>query len=139
MSELKSELSEKSPYYISKYRFLELKNYCLQYLDWKAAIRALDGYPVKSKFLVVPSYEDPTKESLVEKAVITREELEFRIHTIQRAAEAADPDLAYWIIKGVTIPASYETLSLKHDIPCGRDTYYRRYRKFFCILDKLRG
>lgn len=136
---IKPEVSKKNPYHISKYRMLELRNFCLQYIDWKATLRALDGYPCKSKYLVVPSREDQTQESLVERAVITRQELEYRVNVVETAAKAADPELEYWILKGVTIPESFDILLLKHKIPCSRDTYYKRYRKFFCILDKLRG
>ena len=138
-TKIKPELSKKNPHYISKFRFYELRNYCLQYFEWKAAIRNADGYKCRSRFIVVPPNTDLVQESYVEKAVITRDDLAIRIRTIELAAEMADKELAPWILKGVTIPASYEYLSAKHSIPCSRDTYYKRYRKFFCILDKLRG
>lgn len=138
-TKIKPELSKKNPHYISKYRFYELRNHCLQYFEWKAALKAADGYNRRSRFIVVEPNEDMLQDSYVEKAVITREDLQVRIHTIELAAELTDKELAPWILKGVTIPASYEYLSLKLNIPCSRDTYYKRYRKFFCILDKLRG
>ena len=138
-TKIKPELSKKNPHYISKHRFYELRNYCLQYYEWKAALRNADGYNCKSRFIVVDPNEDMMKESYVEKAVITREDLQLRIHTIELAADVTDKELAPWILKGVTIPASYDYLSMREGIPCSRDTYYKRYRKFFCVLDKLRG
>ena len=32
---IRSELSKKNKYYISKHRYLELKHFCLQYYEWK--------------------------------------------------------------------------------------------------------
>ena len=40
----KPELSKKSPYYIPKRRYYELKNFCLQYPDWKKALEQINGW-----------------------------------------------------------------------------------------------
>lgn len=44
----KPELSKKSPFYITKYRYYELKNFCLQYPDWKKALEQVDGWESSS-------------------------------------------------------------------------------------------
>lgn len=44
----KPELSKKSPFYITKYRYYELKNFCLQYLDWKKALEQANGWESSS-------------------------------------------------------------------------------------------
>lgn len=138
-TELKPELSKKNPYYISRYRFYELRNFCLQYADWKATIRSLDGYKCDAKFIVVEKDQPMLGDSIVERAVITREELENRIRLVEKVAEITEPSLAKWLLKGVTVRSSYDYLKTRHNIPCSRDTYYKLYRKFFCVLDKLRG
>ena len=48
------------------------------------------------------------------------------------------PTLYSYIIKGVIEGKSYTYLKTKLGIPCGRDMYYKRYRKFFWILNKSR-
>lgn len=44
MKHEKPELSRKNPYFLPKYRYLELKNFCFQYNDWKRALARLDGW-----------------------------------------------------------------------------------------------
>lgn len=44
MKHEKPELSRKNPYCLPKYRYLELKNFCFQYNDWKRALARLDGW-----------------------------------------------------------------------------------------------
>lgn len=44
MKHEKPELSRKNPYRLPKYRYLELKNFCFQYNDWKRALARLDGW-----------------------------------------------------------------------------------------------
>ena len=44
MKHEKPELSRKNPYCLPKYRYLELKNFCFQYNDWKRALARLNGW-----------------------------------------------------------------------------------------------
>ena len=48
------------------------------------------------------------------------------------------PALYSYIIKGVIEGKSYTYLKTKLGIPCGRDMYYERYRKFFWVLNESR-
>lgn len=140
MSDIKNELSKKNEFYIPKYRMLELRNFCLQYVDWKAMVRMIDGYKSESKYMTSllqdNNYFD---DSSVEITVLRRNELIHKIWVVDEAAKLAAKDLAPYIIKGVTIPESYDILDAKHNIPCSRNEYYKTYRKFFYVLDKIRG
>jgi hypothetical protein len=51
----------------------------------------------------------------------------------------ADKDLYLYLLKAVTEGLSYTHLKTKLDIPCGKDMYYDRYRKFFWLLSEFRG
>ena len=130
----RSELSPKNKYYISKYRYLELKNFCLQYPDWKKALTQLS--PLKAHFGKISSgnFSDPTADN-----AILIDKYQSLISIIDTTAKQADAFLAPWIIKGVTENYSYEYLHLKLEMPTSRDTYYDRYRKFFWILDSTRN
>ena len=134
---IKPELSRKNPYYISKYRFYELKNFCMQYAEWKKLIIQIDGYTNNHE--IVHINKEKTKISIVESSVLLRDTLRARIDIVEEAAKLTGSDLSKWILKGVTSPVSYDYLYLNLGIPCSRDTYYKRYRMFFYILDKLRG
>ena len=61
-----------------------------------------------------------------------------RIELIDETAIDADPCLYEYIIKGVTEGKSYTYLKTVLGIPCGKDMYYDRYRKFFWLLSKKR-
>ena len=131
MKNQRAMLSTKNKYWIPKFRYLELKNFCLQYPDWKLALKEISL--LQSHLFVVPSNKvtDPTN-----RMVECRSYYEENIHLIESIAEEADPDLAKWILRGVTESLSYDYLKYQLEIPAGRDMYYDRYRRFFWILDK---
>lgn len=61
-----------------------------------------------------------------------------RIKLIEKTAIETDPYLYSYIIKGVTESKSYTYLKTVLGIPCGKDLYYDRYRRFFWLLNKAR-
>ena len=61
-----------------------------------------------------------------------------RIKLIEKAAKESDEFLYTYILKAVTEGLSYTYLKTKMDIPCGRDMYYDRYRRFFWLLSEMR-
>lgn len=132
---IKPELSRSNPYWISKHRYYELKHFCMQYREWGEMVFVVDGY-MKPKLDIRTDQHyiaDPTA-----KASIKRLELLGKIKMLQEAAEKADPFLSDYILRGVTSGMSYDEMNAKKPIPCCRDIYYERCRKFFWILDKLR-
>ena len=62
-----------------------------------------------------------------------------RIELIERVAVEADKFLHNYILKAVTENLSYTYLRTKLSIPCGRDMYYDRYRRFFWLLSEARN
>lgn len=57
---------------------------------------------------------------------------------VEQTAIEADANLAYYILKAVTEGLSYSHLKARLEIPCGKDMYYDRYRRFFWLLSKIR-
>lgn len=131
---MKTELSPKNKYWISKHRYLELKNFCLQYPDWKLALNSISFLKTFSEFSPSGNFSDPTFI-----IACKRERYKQNIKLIEDAAKEADYALYQWIIKGVTSSYGYDYLKYQLDIPASRDMYYDRYRKFFWILDKKKG
>lgn len=134
---IRPELSRDNKYWISKHRYYELKHFCLQYPLWKTAYNAFDdtGIPL-SMIEKVPTSNmpgDPTGKRAVMKAYYKE-----KIDLIERVALDADQYLYDYILKAVTEGLSYTYLRTKLDIPCGRDMYYDRYRKFFWLLSNAR-
>ena len=135
---IRPELSIKNKYHIDKHRHYELKHFCLQYPTWKKTYTDLDnvGIAISTRERIptnnLPS--DPTAKRAVAKAQLIE-----RIEMVEKIAKETDDYLHYYILKGVTENLSYTYLKTKMNMPCGKDMYYDRYRKFFWLLNKVRG
>ena len=136
-TKIRPELSTSNKYWINKHRYYELKHFCLQYPVWKNVYAAFDdtGIPL-SMIEKVPTSNmpgDPTGRRAVMKAYYKE-----KIDLIERVSFEADRYLHDYILKAVTEELSYTYLRSKLDIPCGREMYYDRYRRFFWLLDRAR-
>lgn len=135
---IRPELSENNRYWIEKHRYYELKHFCLQYPIWKKAYLSLDGLSKRPADLMIFSrtqnVSDPTA-----RCAIAREFYQSRMEMVEQSAIGADPDLANYILKGVTEGVPFDILKARLEIPCSKDTYYDRYRRFFWLLNQERG
>ena len=135
---IRAEISEKNKYWIDKHRHYELKHFCLQYPIWKQEYAAL-SYPriASSASEKIPSSNipgDPTGKFAIKKAYYSE-----RIKLVNRIAMETDEFLYSYILKAVTEGLSYTYLKSKLNIPCSKDTYYDRYRRFFWLLSETRN
>lgn len=134
---IRAEISEKNKYYIDKHRHYELKHFCLQYPSWKKAYADFDDTSISlSTIESVPTSNlpgDPTAKRAMMKAHYSE-----RISLIEEIAIQADRYLHEYILKAVTEGLSYTYLKSRLGIPCGKDMYYDRYRKFFWLLSESR-
>ena len=135
---LRAELSEKNAYWIEKHRYYELKHFCLQYPIWKKAYTALDGTNTKTMNLamrvITNNIDDPTSRYAIARAYYAD-----RMNMLERVANFTNPELAKYLLKGITEGWSYDILKARLNIPCCKDIYYDLYRRFFWLLDKERG
>ena len=135
---IRPEISEKNKYWISKHRHYELKHFCLQYPVWKSEYAALNDLtvPLSMRERITSSHlpSDPTAKRAILKANYSE-----RIKLIEKVAMETDQYLCGYILKAVTENLSYTYLKTRLGIPCGRDMYYDRYRKFFWLLYDARN
>lgn len=135
---IRPELSENNKYWVEKHRYYELKHFCLQYPIWKRAYLALEGLSGRPANLTIfvrtNSNSSPTEKCAIEKSFYSE-----RIDMIERIAKQTDSELSHYILRAVTEGLSYTNLKSRLDIPCSRDTYYDRYRRFFWLLHKARN
>ena len=110
---IRPTVSKKNIYHLDKHRYYELKHFCLQYNEWKKAYTMLGDTILHST-----DFE--------------------RIELIEKTAYDTDEYLAKYILQAVTEGYTYTYFKSTLDIPCGKDMYYDRYRKFFWLLDKVR-
>ena len=132
---IRAEISEKNKYWIDKHRHYELKHFCLQYPNWKRAYLELDGFNGRSEGV---SGRKNTPGDPTGKVVEMRDLYLDRMDLVRRIAFEADPELSNYIFRAVTEGLSYTYLRARLAIPCGRDMYYDRYRRFFWLLSKAR-
>lgn len=136
MSGERRELSEKNPYYLPKYRYHELKNFCLQYKDWKGALVLLDYWSTEPRD--TPGIiKGAMPSSPTERQALARLYYSNHIDLVDKCVRELDPALAPYILKGVTEKVTYESLRIE-GCPCCREVYYRYYRYFFWLLSKER-
>lgn len=134
---IRATISQKNKYHIDKHRYYELKHFCLQYNEWKKAYTLCNESIVfASNIDKMPSNNIPS--DLTAKYAIKRAYYGKRIKLIEDLVKCADDYLYPYILKAVTEGLSYVYLKTKLDIPCSRDMYYDRYRRFFWLLSEAR-
>ena len=122
---VRTKVSPKSDYYISKMRRMELKYFCLQYDEWKTYMSWIDGRGGTDE------WADPTSEEAIKRIIFAR-----NIQIIDKSCELAGGDIARFLKVAVTKDVSYVELKTKYEIPCGRDYFYDRYHKFWFLLSR---
>ena len=131
-------ISKNSSSYISKHRYYELKHFCLQYPEWKKELLELrNSYEPKSQWGGTVKYsKEPSDKTgnLATKIVY----LENCIRLVESVAKDTDNTIGWYVFKAVTEELTYATLRTKFYIPCGKDLYYKLYRKFFSLLSERR-
>lgn len=134
---IRPEISKKNRYHIDKHRHYELKHFCLQYPVWKRAYAALlDLSIVSSSLTGMPS--GGGMSDVTAKSAIRRTYYADKIKLVEETAKETDPYLYEYILKAVTEGLSYTYLRTILQIPCGRDMFYDRYRRFFWLLSEAR-
>lgn len=132
---IRPETSKKNPYYISKHRQYELQHFVMQYPEWEEKLREISGLvkvPCTDADKVNPgSTSDITGDTAVLRQLYSR-----NIDIVVAAAEQTHPIFGIQIVKNIICGVSYCDWSDGKYM--SRDEYYKLYRKFYYILDKLR-
>lgn len=135
---IRAEISERNKYWIDKHRHYELKHFCLQYPEWKKNYADFNNLSIPLSMIERVSTSslpgDPTAKRAIMKAHYSE-----KMELLERVAKEADNYLHDYILKAVTEGLSYTYLKTRLNIPCGRDLYYDRYRKFFWLLSMARN
>lgn len=150
-------------YGISKYRYRELFNFCLQYPEWKFFLNnqtdnikasnitgELDGGLERetvghNQYIYIDTAAVRTSRSTVisnpeEELAIKRAELSEYCKAIEDCTVEAGPGIAKWLLFAVTHEAvTFTELKMQHNIPCGHRYFEECRRKFFYILAQKEG
>lgn len=128
--------SYRGKYELTKEEFLSAKYYAQRYRKWLSEYNALKdsvGAIVADDMPHGTNVSSPT-----EKLAIRRAELKSRIQKIEDSAREADSILGHYILIAAIDPdgMTFDMLKAKHHIPCEKDMYYDRRRKFYWLLSQ---
>lgn len=131
------ELSKTNRWWLPRYRYLELRYFALQYPEWKRRYEEL-GSGVRSIATDIlrvngSGIVDPTADIAIQRAILSD-----KMKLVEQTAIDADAELYNYIIKSVTENLTFVCLKGVYDMPCERDMFYDRRRKFYWLLDKVR-
>lgn len=138
MINVRPQLSQDNPHWISRHRYYELKHFCLQYYVWKSQYNDIE-ISLRSVVTDSPVVMKSDLSSPTEDIAIARRYYKEHMELIERVARETDPIIGHYIFIGVTEGVSYEIINRRETIPCGKNEYYSLYRRFFHLLDKARG
>ena len=96
------------------------------------------GVPSASSAMLEVISSNRTPSDLTARYAIRRVYYAERIDLIEKIAKEADKYLYEYILRAVTEGLSYTYLKSRLKIPCSRDMYYDRYRRFFWLLSEAR-
>lgn len=122
---VRTSLSKKSKYYISKNRRLELKYFCLQYKEWKEYLK---DYYLRYG---TSEFSDPTAEEAMLRTIYIS-----NIDLLTQISKIAGGEISEYLFKAVTEDLSFVNLKTVLNIPCSKDYYYERYHKFWYLLSQ---
>lgn len=123
-------------YALDKNEYLNAKYYALRYKKWRDEYEALED---QSKAIRYDKDKVQTSGDFdpVETAGIRRAELAEKIEKIEQTATETDAEMSQWILKGVTEEfATYQYLHNTLGMPCGKDMFYHRKRRFYFLLSQ---
>ncbi len=127
------DLKLSKEYSISRHRYRELKEFCLQYEEKKAELQQIyTSTSVTPEIAVMGGIPGKPTEQKAMRAAKLKEEIELIDNCIEEACEGA-VGLIKTLRKSVLDDYKFYELG---DVPCGRNLFYKYRRKFFFILDK---
>lgn len=121
-------------YWIPRKTYSKLKYYCLQYPKWQYEYQNFDvheKHPGIKKMETRRSFIDPTAN-----VALLRTQYGEKIRLIEDCAKEASPNLAIYILHGVTQDLTYEYLKHQYKMRVSRDDWYLARKRFFWLLDQ---
>ena len=140
-TEIRPELSQDNKYHISKHRYYELLHFCRQYTEYlaeKEQILATCVRPVVANHTITTDAMASHRTDHMERWAIRLADVDDKIKLIEQTTVDADKELSGYILMSVTSGLGFDAMKARYDVPCSRNTFYDRYRKFFWILDQRR-
>lgn len=113
---------------------MTLLHYCRRYPLWVAELKA---EPDTSRAIVYDKDRVQTSGDFnpTEEIAMRRAEIASKKKELEEVARTVDSSIYEWLILGVCYGMTYYQLQ-QRGIPCGKDMYYDRRRKFYYQMSK---
>lgn len=136
---IRRDLSDNNPYYISKHRRYELEHFCMQYDEWMVEIKRLNEKVIRSNVLGDVKILGAFGYDPVSDIAIRLQTIKHNIEIIKDALEKTshEKEMQNGIFKAVTKGATYTALR-SEGFPYCKNLFYDHLHKFYYILDKSR-
>lgn len=122
-------------YGISKHKFLQVYHFCMQYNEWKDELAYKTDTVKGIQLSDMPKgtgHGNATEDLAIRRALLCR-----NVELVEQTCMEADGELYQWLLKAVTNEGVGYTYLWEHmNIPCSRNTYYNRRRKFYWLMSK---
>ena len=139
MTKIRAKLSTKNKYYISKHAFYTAYHFALQYPEWKDRYDEL----LSSSLRAIDYEKDNTGGSFEGDATarigIKISAYKGNLDLINRIAVIAGDDLSAYILQAVTQEGVTYNYLRQRGMPCGKNEFYLRRRRFYYLLSKALG
>lgn len=132
----RAKISKKNKYWISKHRYYEIAHHCMQYKEWKDEYKTLSAQTINGvNYNGMPHGTDvgnPVQNQGMRMAML-RDKMEL----IEKTADDADPIIGKYILLAATNEGiSFNYLKMVMQMPCEKDMYYDRRRKFYWLMSQ---
>lgn len=119
---------------LSKHEFYTAYHYSLQYHEWEDKCRGIVGI---SALNMDGMPRGSTTSNPTERQGIAISEYQHKMYIIEQTIKETDEQLYPWLLKAVTCEdITYNYLKQVMNIPCGKNIYYDRRRKFYYLLSQ---
>ncbi len=130
------DLKLSKEYSISRHRYRELKEFCLQYEEKKSELNQIyTSSSISPEVAVMGGIPGKPTEQKAMRALQLTKEIELIDNCIKEAC-GEEVGLIKFLRKSVLSDYKFYELG---DLPCGRNQFYLYRRKFFFLLDKTKN
>ena len=124
---------KKGEWVLTKHQFYTAYHYALQYNEWKAELNAITFVSA------VNNDPDPHGTGIgnpTEIKAMRREQFSTKVETIRALAFQSAPEIGNWLLLAVTNEGATYNYLHNRGMPCGKNYFYERRRKFYYLLSK---
>ena len=119
---------------ITKHAFYQAYHFALRYNEFKDILKYKTDTVGSQEMEGMPRGNE--NSDATQSLAIVRQQMAENCELIEQTALEADADIYQYILKAVTEGATFKYLKTVMDMPCEKDMFYDRRRKFYYLLSK---